>query len=128
MSYKIFISSSVKDMDLARDLAQRLEEAGVEVSLGGIGGGRFTDVFSNQLTKPLSSVDELMVILTENSVDSEWLMFELGAASSLRKRVTPVIVGLETNKLPSLIRSMNYIKYPDLARYINDLEKRTKAA
>jgi hypothetical protein len=127
MSYKIFISSSSKDLDLARDLAKRLEEAGVKVFSAerGILAG---EIFSNQITKQLSSVDEVMVILTENSVDSPWLMFELGAASSLRKRVTPLVVGVDPNKLPSLIKSMNYIKYPDLARYIDDIEKRTKAA
>ena len=127
MSYKIFISSGFKDLDLARDLAKRLGETGVKVS-SAERGVRSGEVLSNQITRQLSNVDEVMVIVTDNSVDSPWLMFELGAASSLRKRVTPLVVGVETNKLPSLIRSMNYIKYPDLAKYIDDLEKRTKAA
>jgi hypothetical protein len=127
MSYKIFISSSSKDLDLAKDLAKRLEETGVNVS-SAERGVRPSEVFSNQITKQLSSVDEVVVILTENSVNSPWLMFELGAASSLKKRVTPLIVGVETSKLPSLIRNMSYIKYPDLAKYIEDLKERTKAA
>jgi hypothetical protein len=55
-------------------------------------------------------------------------MFEIGAASSLRKRITPVVVGLEPSRVPSLIRNLKYIKYPDLERYIADLEKRAKAA
>jgi TIR domain len=126
MSYKVFISSSHKDLDLARDLVKRLEEAGVKVTSAerGVRG----EILSSRIVRELSNVDEIMVILTDNSVDSPWLMAELGAASSLRKTVTPVVVSVEANKLPSLIKSMNYIKYPDLARYIDDLAKRTKAA
>jgi TIR domain len=127
MSYKIFISSSFKDLDLVKDLAKRLEETGVKVSSAERGSWT-AKISSNHITKQLSGVDEVMIILTENSVDSPWLMFELGVASSLRKRVTPLVVGVETNKLPSLIKSLHYIKYPDLASYIDDLAKRTKAA
>jgi hypothetical protein len=127
MSYKVFISSSYKDLDLARDLAKRLEETGVKVSStekSGESGGRL----SKQVTKDLSNADEVVIILSDESVDSPWLMFELGAASSLRKRVTPIIVGVESNRLPSLIKSMKYIRYPQLEEYISDLEKRAKAA
>ena len=55
-------------------------------------------------------------------------MFEIGAASSLRKRITPVVVGLTPDQVPPLIRSLKYIKYPELERYLTDLEKRAKAA
>jgi hypothetical protein len=41
---------------------------------------------------------------------------ELGAASSLRKRVTPVVVGMKPGDVPSLIKGLLYIKYPDLER------------
>lgn len=67
-------------------------------------------------------------ILTDNSVGNPYLMYELGAATSLRKRVTPIIVGLEPSKLPSLLKGLKYIKYPDLSKYISVLEKRSKAA
>jgi hypothetical protein len=81
-----------------------------------------------KITPQLSHADEVFFILTEKSVDNPNLMFELGAASSLRKRVTPVVVGLEPHELPSLIKNMKYIKYTDLATYIADLERRAKAA
>jgi hypothetical protein len=76
----------------------------------------------------LRHADEVFVILTDESVNSSKLMFEIGAASSLRKRITPVVVGIEPGRVPSLIRQLKYIKYPDLERYIADLGKRAKAA
>ncbi len=126
MAYKVFISSTMKDIDLARDLAHRLESAGIKVSsLDKVVSG---EAIPSKITRELSSADEVFVILTDESVNNSNLMFEIGAASSLRKRITPVVVGLEPGRVPSLIRNLKYIKYPDLERYIADLEKRAKAA
>jgi TIR domain len=127
MSYKIFISSSVKDIDLMRDLKRRLQSSGIEVRSWDkeIGPGQ---LISQQVIKNISNADEVVVILSNESVDNPNLMFELGAASSMKKRVTPVVVGLESSKVPSLIRNLKYIKYPEISRYIADLEKRAKVA
>jgi hypothetical protein len=127
MAYKVFISSTLKDVDLARDLAHRLESAGIKVNSvdqAAVSG----EALPSRITRELSHADEVFVILTDESVNSSNLMFEIGAASSLRKRITPVIVGIEPRKVPSLIRNLKYIKYPDLERYIVDLEKRARAA
>jgi len=126
MAYRVFISSTLKDLDLARDLAHRLESAGIKVSVerATVSGA----AIPIKITRELSRADEVFVIFTEESVNSSKLMFEIGAASSLRKRITPVVVGLEPGRVPSLIRNLKYIKYPDLERYIADLEKRAKAA
>ena len=127
MAYKVFISSTLKDIDLARDLSRRLKELGINVysvdKSAVPGEASFT-----KTTVDLGRADEVLLILTDGSVDNPNLMYELGAATSLRKRVTPVIVGLDTSKLPSLIKNMNYVKYSDLPQYISDLEKRVKAA
>lgn len=127
MAYKVFISSTLKDIDLARDLSRRLEEAGVDVysvEKAAVPGEAIFD----RIKVELGRADEVLLILTDDSVDNPNLMYELGAATSLRKRVTPVIVGLDASKLPSLIKNLNYVKYPDLPKYISELEKRAQAA
>jgi hypothetical protein len=127
MAYKVFISSSVKDIDLARDISRRLKEAGIDVysvDKSAVPG----EAIFNKITVDLGRADEVLLILTDNSIDNPNLMYELGAATSLRKRVTPVIVGLEPNKLPSLMKGLNFVKYTDLPKYISDLEKRVRAA
>jgi hypothetical protein len=127
MAYKVFISFSVKDIDLARDISRRLKEAGIDVysvDKSAVPG----EAIFNKITVDLGRADEVLLILTDNSIDNPNLMYELGAATSLRKRVTPVIVGLEPNKLPSLMKGLNFVKYTDLPKYISDLEKRVRAA
>ena len=126
MAYRVFISATYKDIDLAKDLARRLAEAGVEVySVDKAVAG---EDFNAAISSGLSNADEVMVILTSNSINSFNLTFEIGAAMSLRKRVTPVLVGVEMNELPLRIKDMKYIKYPDLPKYISELERRAKAA
>lgn len=132
MAYKVFITSAPKDTDLVRDLAQRLEDLGIEVH-SDYEAGKPSKTSSNKTAKKalenaLSSADEIFVILTNESMDNPSLMFFLGLVSSWVARVTPVVVGLETSKIPSLIRSLKYIRYPDLGRYVANLGKRTKAA
>lgn len=126
MAYKVFIHSSSKDIDIVKDLANRLELAGIEAHWASESAR--SDKTIRATNKALSDADENFVVLTSASVDNPNLMIDLGAASSTRRRVTPVVVGLESSKVPSLIKSLKYIKYPDLNRYIVDLATRTKAA
>jgi hypothetical protein len=127
VSYKAFISSTVEDLDLARDLAQRLESAGVTVKPVGSMTAAGEVVFT-KIRRDLRQADEIFVIVTSDSVHNSNLMFEMGAASSLKKRVTPVIVGLKPTEVPSLIKNMRHIQYPKLADYIKSLEERLKVA
>ena len=126
MAYKVFIHSSSKDIDIVKDLANRLELAGIEAHWANESAK--SDKTIGATNKALREADEIFVMLTSESIDNPNLMVDLGAASSTRRRVTPVVVGLETSQVPSLIKSLKYIKYPDLGRYIASLEKRTKAA
>lgn len=124
--YVVFISHAHKDTDLARDLINRLREIGIQTNT--LNASVSGTAIENSIINTLSDVDEVIVILTDDSVDSRWLMYEMGVASSLRKRITPVIVGINANKLPSLIKNMQFVKYADLSKYISDLEKRAKEA
>jgi hypothetical protein len=117
VSYKAFISSTVEDLDLARDLAQRLESAGVTVKPVGSMTAAGEVVFT-KIRRELRQADEIFVIVTSDSVHNSNLMFEMGAASSLKKRVTPVIVGLKPTEVRSLIKNMRHIQYPKLADYV----------
>jgi nucleoside 2-deoxyribosyltransferase len=122
---KIYVSSSQRDSDLAHDLAIRLDKAGLKVTtpLGNIDAG---DNIKNKIIEELRKADEIVVILTKNSVDSKWLLFEMGYATSLGKHLTPLIQGIEPEELPEIIKQMEYVKYSDLDKYISTLQQRTE--
>jgi len=48
----------------------------------------------------------------------------MGAAFSLDKLVTQIVVGLEDNELPSFVS--NSVRYAEVAGYISDLAKRIR--
>jgi hypothetical protein len=124
MAYKVFISSTNKDLELAKDLARRLKEMGIKVfsvTEGSVAGERI----DTTTKEGLRDADEVFVILTNNSVNSPGLMAELGAAVSLGKRVTPVALGVDYTNLPPMVTDQ-YIRYADLPKYLSYLEKRAR--
>jgi hypothetical protein len=126
MTRKIFISSSSGDSDLARDLAKRLDQPGLKVvtPAEGADGG---NTIKARISEALRTADEIVFILTKNSVDSQRLLFEMGAATSLEKHVTVLIQGVEHEELPDIIKQMDYVKYADLEQFIAKLQQQPVA-
>jgi len=121
MSYQVFISASTKDSELAQDLTYRLQEAGAKVV-----SREKTEGTPMSLDPHLMKADEVVVLLTDHSVNSQWVLLEMGAAWGQRKRLTPVVVDLEDRELPPVVRAMSYVKYGDLRKYISALEDRLR--
>lgn len=127
MSYNVLISASHKDRDLARDLARRLKKAGIHSTYSELALSAGSD-YEKTLMDLLKETDEIVLMVTSHSVDNFWMMFEIGAASSLRKRITPVVVGLQKQELPQLIKQLRYITYDKLSDYIASMERLARAA
>lgn len=94
---KIFISHSKKDESLAKQVtslllsALKIDEDEIRcTSVPGfqLEGGMHT---STQLKQELQDCDVILGVLTENSLDSMYVMFELGAGWGLNKRVIPLL-------------------------------------
>ena len=120
MAYKVFISSTHRDIEVARDLARRLEEAGVSVfpvdeTVPG-------DSAISWVKRSLKEADEVIVILTDNSVHSPGVIYEMGAASGLHKRVTPLLVNVQDSEIPPFFKT--YVRFAELPAYIAELAQR----
>jgi len=123
MSYKVFISSTLDDIELAKDLSRRLEDAGVNVvpvEKTVIPGEKFLTT----VNRDLRQADEVMMLLTKDSGASPGLLSEFGMAYSMGKPVTPIVVNLDPESLPPVFEDMQYIKYADLSDYIAKLAAR----
>ncbi|QQS44947.1 MAG: toll/interleukin-1 receptor domain-containing protein [Acidobacteriota bacterium] len=123
MAYKIFISATQNDIELARDVARRLEAAGVRVypvDKTAVPGEKI----STAVNQSLREADEVIMILTRDSGDSPGLISEMGKAFSLRKPVTPILVNIETDKIPAVLNQIEPVKYGELPNYISKLVER----
>jgi len=123
MSYKIFISAAQEDRDIVQDLSRRLRNAADGVRLlepeHAAGGD-----FSKAILKSIEEADEVIPLVTRKSLTSRWLFLEIGAALSQHKRVTPVVLGLEPEDLPPMVREIHYVKYPEVGAYLPQVAKR----
>jgi hypothetical protein len=126
MQYNIFISTKRKDLDLASDLAKRLDNIGIRV-LTPIESIDDTENFKTRINN-LKKANEVVVLVTVNSVTSKRLLFDMGVATSLEIHVTPIVQGVMVKDIPPIIKQMDYIKYSDLGSYISKLQKRAKEA
>jgi uncharacterized protein YwgA len=112
----------MKDLEVARDLAERLEKVGVHVSLSDAG----ANVKGNwllSLEQRIWGSDEVIVLLTRNSVNNQSLMLEMGAALGMHKRVTAVSVGVPQTTMTES-QQVDYVSYADLTGYIEGLRRR----
>jgi TIR domain len=119
--YKVFINHTLRDRDLAMDLARRLEEAGVTVfpvEKSAVDEQRVITTVNPGLRK----ADEVIVIVTSSSVNSPGLNSQTGAALGLLKRVTRITVGIEDDELPPFIGKT--VRYADLHEYIPIVARR----
>jgi hypothetical protein len=125
-TYKVYISSDSKDLDLARDLSKRLEKAGLKVATSTGKADNPRD--DKDRIENLRSADEVIFLITDNAIQGNDVLFDLGAADVLEKRLAPVLVGLRPKELPDILRGLDYIKYDELERYIGKLQRKVEKA
>ena len=100
---KIFISSSFADQEWADELASLLEAAGVKViGPNSVSPGDRWEAFFRQ---SLESAEVVVAVLTNHSVRSQHLLFELGAAMGAKKQMILLLVAQEKElfELPPLL-------------------------
>lgn len=69
-----------------------------------------------KLQQALSECDLFVVLLSPNSLDSNWVLSEIGAAWGLNKPIIPVVTQPELqDKLPLVLRGISSINFKDFA-------------
>ena len=126
MPYQVLISSTPRDKDLAENLAQLVREAGVSV-LSVEQTPAQGESIDLSLRRALKKSDEVVIILTDRSLDNPYLIYEMGAAFSMRKLIVPILVNVEDTEIPPLIARFPYVRYSQLRRYLEELKQRAKS-
>ncbi|HSJ88327.1 MAG TPA: toll/interleukin-1 receptor domain-containing protein [Anaerolineales bacterium] len=117
---QIFISYSRKDIAFVRKLAGDLETAGYDVwwDVSNLRGG---DDWVRVIPEAIRASDHFIVVLSSNSVASEWVEKEYTQALHLRRRIIPVM--RERTTVPFALNTLNYIDFTtgDYAASLNQL-------
>ena len=88
---QIFISYSRKDMGFVRKLAGDLEKAGYDVwwDLTDLRGG---DDWVRVIPAAIELSQHFIIVLSPNSIESEWVRKEYTQALSLRRKIIPIML------------------------------------
>ena len=111
---KVFISYSDVDIVAARKLRNLLVyQANADVfdaeNLSA------SDNWESELRDGLSSADVVVALLTPTSVHSKWVLFEVGVAWALGKRIIPVITRRDVlNNMPVSLASAHAIELAEI--------------
>jgi hypothetical protein len=91
MAKSVFISHSSKDDAIVRDLRQALSDLGIETWADSerLSGG---DPLAPVIREEIASADCFLVLVSRDSLESEWVEREIAHAESLRKRVVPLTI------------------------------------
>ena len=88
---KVFIAYSSKDTAFAAQLERLLHKTNVSGFLDqsdiAAGAG-----LSSLIRDEINSASALLVLLSENAVKSNWVLFEIGLAQSLGKPIIPILL------------------------------------
>ena len=120
--YVVFISHSSRDSWIAGVLAEKVKAVGAEPWLDvlDLEGG---DILDQEILKGLDACREAVVLISPNSVGSQWVIFELGAAWGQHKRVTPVLNNVPHDAIGPL-RSTKAIELNGFDLFLSELGRR----
>ena len=106
MTKKIFISYSRKDLIFVEKLAQDLSDSGYEVwyDLSKIEGG---DRWSQEIEDGINQSEIFAIVVTQNSMDSEWVEKEYHFASRRGMKIVPLL--RELFEVPIWLLNIQYI-------------------
>lgn len=119
-SYDIFLSYSEKDERIASIIYETLNDLDVDVFLSrkNVSEG---ERFQNRIKDALISCEQLWVILSENSIGSEWVITEWGSIWTLGKKIVPILYHCEITDIPERLRDFNYIQYEEWPKLLRSI-------
>ncbi len=123
LSHDVFLSFSFVNDAEAADIKQRLEAAGLTVFIATheVEGG---DDFAEEIREGLQSSRELCLLVSRESLESEWVITEWGAAWVLQRRITPVLMGVGHKDLPERLSRRQCVPFDEIDRYIDEAAAR----
>ena len=125
--YLVFVSHATADKWLAKVLCEKIEQAGASTFRDDrdIAGG---DDIPEQIRVQIKRSQEMVVLLTPESVDRPWVLLEVGAAWGRRQkaRIVAVLCHVEVDTIPGIIGSKKAISINALDDYLVELKRRVE--
>src|SRR5262245_53243814 len=120
--HQVYISHSPREQELARDMARRLQAAGMQPLLDL--DPRPSGTGKRALRARVQAADAVLMLVTPAAVESGGIIWDLGLAEGLGKVVVPITVGLDKGQLPEPLQTYDALPYDRLDEAIAGLTER----
>jgi hypothetical protein len=105
---QVFISYASRDEGIALEFRMLLGEAGI-VAFCAKNDLKAGDDWQESIRKSLKECSEIIFLVAPESVQSDWVLFELGAAWILGKRITPILLHGTLDLLPDALKRFHCV-------------------
>ncbi|MBE9041588.1 TIR domain-containing protein [Oscillatoriales cyanobacterium LEGE 11467] len=110
---QVFISYADEDREIMETICKGLRREGITVWHND------TDIqtgeaFEESFCRGIEQADNIIYLLSQNSIDSYRALHNLDYALSLHKRIIPILVGeVPSKKIPSVLQNLQYLDLTD---------------
>lgn len=123
--YSVFVSHATADKWIASAICEKIEGVGAATFRDDrdIGGG---DDIPDEIRRQIIRSDEMVVLLTPESANRKWVLFELGAmwGRKQKARIVTILCHVQVDAIPDLVASKKSISPNDLDEYLSELRGR----
>lgn len=118
----VFLSYSVLDKDQAMIIYGKLKRGNYNVFLAGknIEAG---ELWEEVIRDALTSCRHFWVLLTPNSLHSQWVITEWAAAWTLHKRIVPILSRCKQEQLPKSLQSYQHVDLDKIDKAVEALSR-----
>jgi hypothetical protein len=107
-------------------MVEKIEALGAECWLDekDLAGG---DVMAADIIRGIRACHEAIVLISPNSVNSQWVPFEIGGARTQRKRVTPILNNVKAHQIAPM-QDIKGINLNNFDQFLAQLRRRISQA
>lgn len=85
------------------------------------------DVIVEDIRRGINACDEALILISPNSVKSEWVPFEIGGLRQLEKRVTPIFNNVKAQQMEPL-KDIKGVDLNNFEQFLAQLKRRISDA
>jgi hypothetical protein len=126
--YRVFLSHATADKWIARALCEKIEETGADTFRDDrdIKSG---DDIPDEIRREIIRSQELVILLSPDSVNRPWVLLEAGAFWGRRSnaRIVAVLCHVELDTIPDMIKTKKAISINQFDEYLRELTGRLRA-
>lgn len=124
-TYQVFISHSSADAWIARQMAKEIRalRIGVWLDEKDLAGG---DKLNEAILAGIRACQETVVLVSPASIESQWVLYEIGATDVLAKRVTPILHYVAPHSL-KVAAALKMVELNEFEQFLVQLQQRANA-